>query len=138
MSNRKAYSMVEILVVLGIVGAVLGVLFMMRSGATSASLDSERLEEYFNLKARLEARMREDLRNCREIVKKEEGYFQLKVFEYLPESARLSEYVVEYQLVGREKRKVERRRAGKAVQVYDFTKMARERKVRLEISTVNN
>lgn len=132
--NKKAYSLIEIIVVTAIVGLVIAVALQMRSGSAKADKDISGSEEYFNQKSRLDSFLRHDLRNSREIVRKGNNHYQLKVLNLEPATGKMSEIIVEYLLTGSSQRKVERREAGKTRQTFDFSRFAPERKVKLEIA----
>lgn len=132
--NKKAYSLIEIIVVTAIVGLVLGVALLMRSGSASADKDISGIEDYFNQKARLDSYLKQDLRSCSKLVKKGPQHYQLQLLQFEAKSGKLAEVQVEYLVTGSNRRKIERREAGRAAQVFDFSRFAPERKVKLEIA----
>lgn len=132
--NKKAYSLIEIIVVTAIVGLVLGAALLMRSGSAAADKDISGIEDYFNQKARLDSYLKQDLRSSGRVVKKGPEHYQLQLLRFEAKSGKLAEVQVEYLVTGSNKRKIERREAGRAAQVFDFSRFAPERKVKLEIA----
>lgn len=133
--NKKAFSLMEAMVVTGLIGLVLALFLYLRSGSASADHKLTGLEEYFNQKSRLEALLRQDLRNATAIVPEKDGSYRLKTLVFDPKSGKLIEQIVGYRLGGPRRQKIERVEGGKNVQTFDFSRFAAERKVKLEISS---
>ncbi|MEW6710559.1 MAG: type II secretion system protein [Candidatus Riflebacteria bacterium] len=135
--NKKAWTLIEMLVVLGIVGLVFAAMLVMRGSSASADKDVSGLEEYYNLKSRLDSQLMQDIRNARDIKKISDEHYRLIVLNYEESSGKIIEKSVEYELTGSKKRKIERREPGRAAQIFDFTRFAPDRRVKLAISTSN-
>ncbi|MFZ5949428.1 MAG: type II secretion system protein [Candidatus Rifleibacteriota bacterium] len=135
--NKKAWTLVEMLVVLGIVGLVFAAVLVMRGSSASADKDVSGLEEYYNLKSRLDSQLAQDIRNAREIKKISDEHYRFIVLNFDESSGKINEKNVEYELTGSKKRKIERREPGRAAQIFDFTRFAPDRRVKLAISNSN-
>ncbi len=132
--NKKAFSLLEIIVVTGLIGLVLALFLYLRSGSASADQDLTGLEEYFNQKSRLEALLRQDLRNATTILPEKDGNYRLKTLVFDPKSGKLIEHIVTYRLAGNKQQRVERLEGGKIVQTFDFSRFSAEKEFKLEIN----
>lgn len=137
MSNKQAFTLVEIIVVMAIIVLVLGAVIFMGTGAATADKDVSGLEEYYHLKARLDMTLKNDIRNAREMKSGNDNSYQFVVVIFDEKTAKPVEKIVSYRLSGTRKTIVERREEGRPTQTWDFTRFAGERKVKLEISNFN-
>ncbi len=76
---RRGASALEVLVVLGIVGVALAVVYLVYGGTTSVDREDAASQEYFNTYSRLEARLKQDLRSSTELAGDAVNGYRLQV-----------------------------------------------------------
>lgn len=135
--NKKAFTLVELSVVAGIIVLVLIVALLLRGGAASADKKLSGLEEYYNLQARLESSLKQDLRSAAKINKIAQGHYELHCLKLENDSKKTVLLTVVYKTAGKDSLRVERFVNKKRTSTFDFKSFAKERKLKFEIKNLN-
>lgn len=132
--NRKAYSMLELIVVASLIVIMLVAAISMQSSSAIADKDLSGLEEYYNLQSRMNTMLKQDLRNAFSIKKIADGHFELGCLDFNSSANESQQLLVVYQTTGKNGLKLERRLNGMLTATFDFSAIADGRKFKFEIS----
>ena len=124
MQANRAFTLIETLVVGAIllIGMTGWLVYYLNVSQTNTNQAAD--QEYYNQLARLEFRVKSDLRNCQELTEEAPGAYRLQIFHLTPDQ-RLLRREVTYRL-NAERVKVERMEEGTS-DVFDFSRFLENR-----------
>lgn len=123
MSNKRAFTMIEIISSAVIIVLVMSTAFYAYYNARSTNAGLEAMEQYYQLCSKLEMNLKRDLRGAISLKETQHGRYELEVMTLMPEGGVFNKKIV--YIKSADNKIIERITEGK-VEKYDFTKLIKD------------
>lgn len=123
MSNRRAFTLIEVFSVASIILIIMSTLFYAYYNARSTDAGLEAMEQYYQLCSKLEMNLKRDLRGAISFNETQPGRYELEVMTLIPKGGVVNKKII--YVKSADNKIIERIVEGK-VEKYDFTKLIKD------------
>ncbi len=123
MSNRRAFTLIEIISTATIIILIMSTVFYVYFSARSTDAGLEAMEQYYQLCSKLEMNLKRDLRGAISFNENQPGRYELEVMTLVPKGGVVNKKII--YIKSADNKIIERIVEGK-VEKYDFTKLIKD------------